>query len=201
MDVVSETAKYVFPKRFENRNLEDALMAVPELGTVEDKVVSRKDEYEIRAIEPCYIVETTMPGTTGFNFNGASESFNVLAEYLFGKTQSDGQKIAMTTPVITKKAGKWQMSFVMPSKYGAKLPFLKDQSVRIKEVHKKTVAVIGSLPFQLQYVDKGRLSTFKSEHQVFLWAWANMGFVHVVPARKLDGPGLSSVHETLAWER
>ncbi|XP_038721672.1 heme-binding-like protein At3g10130, chloroplastic [Tripterygium wilfordii] len=128
MDVVSETAKYVFPKRFENRNLEDALMAgvillrfcivfwfllqslaflvsgarvfigfvhvslfhaVPELGTVEDKVVSRKDEYEIRAIEPCYIVETTMPGTTGFNFNGASESFNVLAEYLFGKNKRE----------------------------------------------------------------------------------------------------------------
>lgn len=26
-----------------------------------------------------------MPGRTGFNFNGASQSFNVLAEYLFGK--------------------------------------------------------------------------------------------------------------------
>jgi hypothetical protein len=26
-----------------------------------------------------------MPGKTGFDFNGASKSFNVLAEYLFGK--------------------------------------------------------------------------------------------------------------------
>lgn len=26
-----------------------------------------------------------MPGRTGFDFNGASRSFNVLAEYLFGK--------------------------------------------------------------------------------------------------------------------
>lgn len=26
-----------------------------------------------------------MPGRTGFDFNGASQSFNVLAEYLFGK--------------------------------------------------------------------------------------------------------------------
>lgn len=26
-----------------------------------------------------------MPGKTGFDFNGASQSFNVLAEYLFGK--------------------------------------------------------------------------------------------------------------------
>lgn len=26
-----------------------------------------------------------MPGKRGFDFNGASQSFNVLAEYLFGK--------------------------------------------------------------------------------------------------------------------
>lgn len=26
-----------------------------------------------------------MPGKSGFDFNGASQSFNVLAEYLFGK--------------------------------------------------------------------------------------------------------------------
>ncbi|KDO70421.1 hypothetical protein CISIN_1g0224722mg, partial [Citrus sinensis] len=61
-----------------------------------------------------------MPGRTGFDFNGASRSFNVLAEYLFGKntkretmemttpvitrkTQSDGEKMEMTTPVISKK--------------------------------------------------------------------------------------------------
>jgi hypothetical protein len=26
-----------------------------------------------------------MPGRTGFDFNGSSQSFNVLASYLFGK--------------------------------------------------------------------------------------------------------------------
>lgn len=31
------------------------------------------------------IAETTMPGNYGFDFGGASRSFNVLAEYLFGK--------------------------------------------------------------------------------------------------------------------
>jgi len=31
------------------------------------------------------VAETTMPGKRGFDFNGASRSFNVLAEYLFGK--------------------------------------------------------------------------------------------------------------------
>lgn len=38
--------------------------------------------------------------------------------------------------------GKWQMSFVMPSKYGANLPLPKDPSVTIKEVPRKIVAVM-----------------------------------------------------------
>ncbi|XP_028114998.1 heme-binding-like protein At3g10130, chloroplastic isoform X2 [Camellia sinensis] len=161
MDLATETAKYVNPKRFESRNLEEALMAVPDLETVEFKVLSRRDQYEIREVEPYFIAETTMPGKYGFDFNGASQSFNVLAEYLFGKnttkdrmemttpvftrkTQSDGEKMEMTTPVITRKLDdeeKWQMSFVMPSKYGSNLPLPKDPSVKIKEVPKKIVAV------------------------------------------------------------
>ncbi|KAI7999088.1 Heme-binding-like protein [Camellia lanceoleosa] len=161
MDLATETAKYVNPKRFESRNLEEALMAVPDLETVEFKVLSRRDQYEIREVEPYFIAETTMPGKYGFDFNGASQSFNVLAEYLFGKnttkdrmemttpvftrkTQSDGEKMEMTTPVITKKLEdeeKWQMSFVMPSKYGSNLPLPKDPSVKIKEVPKKIIAV------------------------------------------------------------
>lgn len=163
-DLAVETAKYVFPKRFESRSLEEALMSVPDLETVKFKVLSRKDEYEIREVEPYFIAETTMPGKTGFDFNGASQSFNVLAGYLFGKntteakmemttpvfsrkTLSDGEKMEMTSPVITKQKqvddeAKWQMSFVMPSKYGANLPVPKDPSVRIKEVRRRTVAVV-----------------------------------------------------------
>ncbi|KDP37298.1 hypothetical protein JCGZ_06752 [Jatropha curcas] len=161
-DLANETAKYLFPRRFESRNVEEALMAVPDLETVEYKVLSRRDQYEIREVEPYFIAETTMPGTSGFDFNGASQSFNVLAEYLFGKnttkekmemttpvftrkSQSDGERMEMTTPVIAKKVedqDKWQMSFVMPSKYGADLPFPKDPKVKIKEVPRKIVAVV-----------------------------------------------------------
>lgn len=160
-DLAVETAKYVFPKRFDSRNLEEALMAVPDLETVNFKVLSRKDQYEIREVEPYYVAETTMPARKGFDFYGASQSFNVLAEYLFGKnianekmemttpvitrrTTSQGEKMEMTTPVITRRVGnqeKWEMSFVMPSKYGDKLPVPKDSSVRIKQVPKKIVAV------------------------------------------------------------
>lgn len=137
-------------------------MSVPDLETVNFRVLSRTDQYEIREVESYFIAETTMPGRTGFDFNGASQSFNVLAEYLFGKNttreqmemttpvitrkaQPSGEKMEMTTPVITKKVedqDKWHMYFVMPSKYGGDLPLPKDPSVRIKEVPRKTVAVV-----------------------------------------------------------
>ncbi|KAI9122157.1 hypothetical protein K1719_006846 [Acacia pycnantha] len=160
-DAATETAKYIFPKRFESRTLEEALMAVPDLETVKFKVLTR-DQYEIREIEPYFVAETTMPGKSGFDFNGSSQSFNVLAEYLFGKNtkrekmemttpvftsknENDGVKMDMTTPVLTTRMedqGEWKMSFVMPSKYGANLPLPKDSSVKIKEVPKKIVAVV-----------------------------------------------------------
>ncbi|KAM4078618.1 hypothetical protein ACB094_09G052500 [Castanea mollissima] len=162
VDTATEVVKYVSPKRFESRTLEEALMAVPDLETVNFKVLSRGDLYEIREVEPYFVAETTMPGRTGFDFNGASQSFNVLAAYLFGKnttnetmemttpvftrkSQSDGEKMEMTTPVITKRLedqDKWQMSFVMPSKYGANLPLPKDSSVTIREVPRKIIAVV-----------------------------------------------------------
>ncbi|KAF6165919.1 hypothetical protein GIB67_012816 [Kingdonia uniflora] len=160
IESATESAKYILPRRFEGRNLEEALMSVPDLETVKFTVLSRTEEYEIREIEPYFIAETTM-GESGFDFNGSSQAFNALAGYLFGKNtkndrmemttpvitrkgQSDGEKMEMTTPVITTLSGdkdKWQMSFVMPSKYGANLPSPKDDSVRIKEVPGKLVAV------------------------------------------------------------
>ncbi|ONH96139.1 hypothetical protein PRUPE_7G109600 [Prunus persica] len=103
LELATETAKYVFPKNFEARTLEEALMSVPDLETVKFKVLSRRDQYEIREVEPYFIAETTMSGKTGFDFNGASQSFNVLAEYLFGKNTTK-EKMEMTTPVFTRKA-------------------------------------------------------------------------------------------------
>ncbi|EMS56327.1 hypothetical protein TRIUR3_22012 [Triticum urartu] len=101
-------------------------MSVPDLETVPFRVLKREEEYEIRQVESYYVAETTMPGRTGFDFNGSSQSFNVLASYLFGKSADEN---------------KWKMSFVMPSKYGPDLPQAKDPSVTIKEVPRKIVAV------------------------------------------------------------
>ncbi|VVA21836.1 PREDICTED: heme-binding [Prunus dulcis] len=183
LELATETAKYVFPKKFEARTLEEALMSVPDLETVKFKVLSRRDEYEIREIEPYFIAETTMSGKTGFDFNGASQSFNVLAEYLFGKNttkekmemttpvftrkaQSDGVKMEMTTPVITTRLedqDKWQMSFVIPSKYGANSPLPKDPSVRITEVPRKIVAAVAFSGFVTDEEVKRRESKLRED--------------------------------------
>ncbi|XP_042440270.1 heme-binding-like protein At3g10130, chloroplastic isoform X1 [Zingiber officinale] len=169
VELATETAKYALPRRnFEARNLEEALMSVPDLETVKFRVLKRTEEYEIREVEVLLhqqlavgFLDSLKLGKTGFDFNGASQSFNVLASYLFGKnianeqmemstpvytrkSQSDGETMDMTTPVITKKSpngDKWTMSFVMPSKYGSNLPVPKDQSVNIKEVPRKILAV------------------------------------------------------------
>ncbi|KAK3154258.1 hypothetical protein QOZ80_2BG0188250 [Eleusine coracana subsp. coracana] len=161
-DLAAETVKYAFPsRRFEPRTLEEALMSVPDLETIPFRVLKREADYEIREVESYFIAETTMPGTSGFDFSGSSQSFNLLASYLFGKNttseqmemttpvitwkgESAGEKMDMTTPVITKKSAsenKWKMSFVLPSKYGSNLPLPKDPSVTVKEVPSKIVAV------------------------------------------------------------
>ncbi|ONM06840.1 Heme-binding-like protein chloroplastic [Zea mays] len=102
-ELTDEAAKYAFPSgRFEPRTLEEALMSVPDLETVPFCVLKREAEYEIREVESYFVAETTMPERSGFDFNGSSQSFNVLASYLFGKNTAS-QQMDMTTPVFTRK--------------------------------------------------------------------------------------------------
>uniref|UniRef100_A0A804P8E5 SOUL heme-binding family protein n=1 Tax=Zea mays TaxID=4577 RepID=A0A804P8E5_MAIZE len=133
---------------------------MPDLETVPLRILKRKVEYEIREVESYFVAETTMPERSGFDFSGSSQSFNVLASYLFGKNTASEQ-MEMTTPVFTRKGelnsqsmdmtpvitkksagtNKWKMSFVMPAKYGSNLPRPKDPFVTIKEVPYKIVVV------------------------------------------------------------
>lgn len=156
----SEAIKYVNPRRGEARNLEEALMSVPDLETIPYRVLRREENYEVREVESYVIAETIMPGTTGFDFYGSSQGFNTLAAYLFGKnlkrdememttpvlvsrSHPEGEKMDMTTPVISQQtnSGQWKMAFVMPSKYGDDLPQPVDKSVAIRRVPSKVVAV------------------------------------------------------------
>lgn len=136
-------------------------MSVPDLETIPYAVLRREQDYEIRQVESYVVAETVMPAKTGFDFYGASQGFNTLAAYLFGKNkkregmemttpvivsriQAEGEKMEMTTPVISRqmeKGGKWQMAFVMPAKYGDDLPLPVDDSVKIRRVPPKMIAV------------------------------------------------------------
>lgn len=136
-------------------------MSVPDLETIPYTVLRREDNYEVRQIESYVVAETVMPGKSGFDFYGSSQGFNTLAAYLFGKnrkreememttpvitsrSQAEGGKMDMTTPVIsrqTENGGQWQMAFVMPKKYGDDLPVPVDDSVKIRRVPPKMVAV------------------------------------------------------------
>ncbi|KAI5084433.1 hypothetical protein GOP47_0000602 [Adiantum capillus-veneris] len=158
--LTSEAVKYANPRRGEARNLEEALMSVPDLETIPYQVLRREKNYEVREVQSYVVAETTMPGRSGFDFYGSSQGFNTLAAYLFGKNlkkeememttpvlmsriQSEGEKMEMTTPVISQQTdgGQWKMAFVMPSKYGDNVPLPIDKSVTTKRVPSKVVAV------------------------------------------------------------
>ncbi|KAL5663201.1 hypothetical protein ACJX0J_023309, partial [Zea mays] len=100
--------------------------AVPDLETVPLRILKRKVEYEIREVESYFVAETTMPERSGFDFSGSSQSFNVLASYLFGKNTASEQMEMTTplnsqsmdmTPVITKKVHQLVQNFKSFSKY------------------------------------------------------------------------------------
>ncbi|MCO5595011.1 hypothetical protein L7F22_049048 [Adiantum nelumboides] len=156
----SEAIKYANPRRGEARNLEEALMSVPDLETIPYRVLRREKNYEVREVQSYVVAETIMPGKTGFDFYGSSQGFNTLAAYLFGKNLkkeememttpvltsrilSEGEKMEMTTPVISQQTdgGQWKMAFVMPSKYGDNLPMPIDKSVTTRRVPSKVVGV------------------------------------------------------------
>jgi len=90
------------------------LARTPDLETPEYTVVLRDPEgaFEVREYTP-YSVVQMKEGCGGGN---GTKSFFALAGYIFGKTNVQQEKMAMTTPVqVDSKSGL--MSFIMPSKY------------------------------------------------------------------------------------
>ncbi|XP_024516862.1 heme-binding-like protein At3g10130, chloroplastic [Selaginella moellendorffii] len=140
------------------RNMEEALMTVPDLETIPYRVISRHYGYEIRQVESYLVAETSMPGKKGFEFFGSSQAFNTIATYIFGKNTKQ-QEMAMTTPVLVKNESiklemttpvvstqeaedEWKMAFVMPSSYTEEtLPTPEDSSVTIRRVPAALMAV------------------------------------------------------------
>eukprot|EP00271_Cylindrocystis_brebissonii_P005801 TRINITY_DN18093_c0_g1_i3.p1 TRINITY_DN18093_c0_g1~~TRINITY_DN18093_c0_g1_i3.p1 ORF type:complete len:329 (+),score=69.06 TRINITY_DN18093_c0_g1_i3:188-1174(+) len=171
---VTELAKYVNPSRggakgaAAPRNLEEALMTVPDLETIPSQVLFQDEGYEVREIKEYMVAETDMAAASsssrsgGFDFFGSSRAFNTLAGYLFGdnkqrtsmemttpvistrQASSKGLKMEMTTPVLsTQEEGTWRMAFVMPAEFGEEgLPLPNNSSVKLRKVPARTMAVL-----------------------------------------------------------
>ncbi len=125
------------------------------------KVVTEKDEIEVRRYESMILAQTTVTNT---DFDGSSNvAFRRLFNYISGENssadkiamtapviqeeakQDDGQKIAMTAPVIQEEAGQgaWNMAFVLPSSFTMEnAPRPTNPEVKLVEKQARHVATI-----------------------------------------------------------
>ena len=92
------------------------------------KLITSKENIEIRDYTPMIIAEVEVPGERK---EAIREGFKILADYIFGNNTSTNQmdmtapvthelseKMAMTAPVLQEKQmEKWKVRFVMPKKY------------------------------------------------------------------------------------
>jgi hypothetical protein len=104
------------------------------MATEEPKysILQKEPPFELRSYEPMILAEVQVEGDLD---EASSQGFRLIAAYIFGQNQVS-QKIAMTAPVaieekslqskkiamtapvgIESNAGRWTVSFVMPSQY------------------------------------------------------------------------------------
>jgi hypothetical protein len=130
------------------------------MATEEPKyaVLEKESPFEIRSYAPMIIAEVQVEGDLD---EASSQGFRLIAAYIFGQNQVS-EKIAMTAPVtvedqsvkntkiamtapvgIESKAGKWTVSFVMPSEYTMEsIPKPMSPQVQLRQIPAVKKAVI-----------------------------------------------------------
>jgi hypothetical protein len=122
------------------------------------KVIITEKNKEIRSYDSFIKAQISLSGTMTDN---RSDSFKILAGYIFGKNvkkskismtspvvtkegKGESEEISMTSPVVMKEANNESvMFFKMPSKYTLEtLPKPEDKRITISEEQSKTYAVI-----------------------------------------------------------
>ena len=130
------------------------------MATEEPKysVLEKESPFELRSYEPMILAEVQVEGDLD---EASSQGFRLIAAYIFGQNQASqkmamtapvtideqsvkSEKIAMTAPVgIESSAGKWTVSFVMPSQYTMEtLPKPLNPTVRLRQIPATKRAVI-----------------------------------------------------------
>ncbi len=102
------------------------------------RVLSRKAE--IRRYPDLILAQTQLDSNT-YSEN-SSLGFRRVAGYIFGGNKQ-GQKIAMTSPVVMEMGESTQMAFVMPKQYSMDaLPEPSNTNVKIAKKEARTLAVL-----------------------------------------------------------
>ena len=132
-----------------------AVMAVEE---PKYSVLEKTPPFELRSYAPMILAKVQEEGDLD---EASSRGFRIIAAYIFGQNQVSEKiamtspvaveeqapksaKIAMTTPVnIEANAGKWIVSFVMPSEYNLEsLPKPLNSKVQLRQIPAVKRAVI-----------------------------------------------------------
>ena len=102
------------------------------------RVLNRKAE--IRRYPDLILAQTQLDSNT-YSEN-SSLGFRRVAGYIFGGNEQ-GQKIAMTSPVVMEMGAQTQMAFVMPKQYSMDaLPDPSNPNVKIPKKEARTLAVL-----------------------------------------------------------
>lgn len=115
-------------------------------------IESDGNDIEIRVYAPMLVAETVVEAAS--LSEASSEGFRRLAGFIFGGNRTresvdmtapvQSEKMDMTSPVGTVgEAGRYTISFVMPSKYTlATLPIPNDSRVQIREIPTRKIAAL-----------------------------------------------------------
>ena len=118
--------------------LKNIVKSVPEgLQSPAFKVLAVRDAFEVRRYEQYSVCK--MDEGKGAGVVNQGNSFNALAEYIFGPGNVDSMEMAMTTPVIMEDSGA--MSFVLSDGITADTaPIPKNMNINLCDVAAETVA-------------------------------------------------------------
>lgn len=105
--------------------------------TPDYKVIVKDDDFEIREYMDFYIVEYDND-----NDPGIQSGFGTLFNYISSDNKQN-QKISMTVPVIEEMTqGKKKMAFVVPGKFGDKIPEPNNNNLTVRKFNKGIFAAI-----------------------------------------------------------
>jgi hypothetical protein len=131
------------------------------MATEEPKyeLIEKSGDFELRHYQPMLIAEVLVDGDMD---QASGKGFRLIADYIFGNNitkigsskkikmtapvtiEPRSEEISMTIPVSLKNiSGRWQVSFVMPSKYTLDtIPLPNNKQIMLRKVPARKVAVL-----------------------------------------------------------